>query len=130
MWIKTPEERSCHVSRKWWTIGPEVPYLNSIKDANIFYCSYTCRGILFLSIQPTQILGQSQAYYLYLKETTMSSNRVKILALRQASWECIFVEACNSTHTKKFVVFITKWWFLQQFNMKIISHTLLIWRRV
>jgi hypothetical protein len=54
---------------------------------------HTCCGILFLSIQPTPILEQSRAYYLYLKETTISSIHAELLALHEASRKCVWLRS-------------------------------------
>ena len=62
------------------------------------------------------IFEQSQVYNLYLRDTTISSNYVKVLALNPESSECGFVEVCYSTYTRNL--------------KKIVSHPRLIQRRV
>jgi len=51
----------------------------------MYFVYYIYLGILVLSIH---ILQQSQTYNLYLREITISPNRLKILTPHQGSGEC------------------------------------------
>jgi len=51
----------------------------------MYFAYYIYRGIFVLSIQ---ILQQSQTYNLYLRERTISFNRLKMLTPHQGSGEC------------------------------------------
>ena len=64
----------------------------------------------------SKILEQSQVYNLYLRDTTISSDYVEVLALHPENSECGFVEVCDSTHTRNL--------------KKMISHPRLVQRRV
>jgi len=57
----------------------------SSEDTNVFCLLYIYRGIFVLSIQ---ILQQSQTYNLYIRERTISFNRLKMLTPHQGSGEC------------------------------------------
>jgi hypothetical protein len=57
----------------------------SSEVTNVFCLLFIYRGILVLSIQ---ILQQSRAYNLYLRERTISFNRSKMLTPHQGSGEC------------------------------------------
>ena len=62
----------------------------------------------------SKILEQSQVYNLYLRDTTISSNYVEVLALHQGSSECGFVEVCDSTHTKNLKKMVSHPWLMQR----------------
>jgi hypothetical protein len=51
----------------------------------MYFAYYIYRGILVLSIQ---ILQQSQAYNLYLREGTISPNHLKMVTPSEGSGEC------------------------------------------
>jgi len=72
-----------------------------------------------------QILQQSQAYNLYLKETTVSSDGLKMLA----SGECSLLKIMILYIQETCGILILKGGSFKQLNMKI-SQEPLIWRRV
>ncbi|KAK2423382.1 hypothetical protein QL285_033838 [Trifolium repens] len=61
----------------------------------LLFANYVCDDINKL-----KILEQSNIYNLYLGDTILSSNYVKVLALHPKGSECGFVEVCDSTHTR------------------------------
>jgi hypothetical protein len=61
----------------------------SSEDTNVFCLFFIYRGILVLSIQ---ILQQSQAYKLYLREITIAFNHSIMLTPHQGSGECSFLK--------------------------------------
>jgi len=99
----------------------------SSEDTNVYFAYYIYRGILVLLIQ---ILQQSQAYNLYLREGAISPDHLKMLTPHQGSGECsllkITILYIKETNLQ---FFFLKRRFFQQLNMKI-SQEPLIWRKV
>ena len=62
------------------------------------------------------MLEQSQVYNLYLRDITISSNYMEVLALHQGSSKYGFVEVCDSTYTRNL--------------KKMVSHSRLMQRRI
>ena len=76
----------------------------SSEDTNVFCArarththTYIYCGVLVLSIQ---ILQQSQAYILYLRERTILPNCLKMLTPHQGSGECFFIKDYDFIHTR------------------------------
>ena len=69
----------------------------SSEDTNVYFAYYIYRGILVLLIQ---ILQQSQAYNLYLREGAISPDHLKMLTPHQGSGECFFIKDYDFIHTR------------------------------